>query len=85
MAVVLKLTKSIHPAWAPAHRPTNSGKIASANWFDLSLDLEITGNEQNLLPIIQVVRDVQRQDLEKEAYPIQTQPNNNLMKALILL
>lgn len=29
-AVVLKLTKLIHPAFAPAHRPTNSVKIASA-------------------------------------------------------
>lgn len=55
------------------------------NWFYLSLDLEIIGNEQNLLPIIQVVRDVHRQDLEREAYPMQTQPNNNLMKALIWL
>lgn len=37
-AVVLKLTKSIHPAFAPAYRPTNSVKIASAIALPVATD-----------------------------------------------
>ncbi len=38
-AVVLKLTKSIHPALAPAHCPTNFVKMASAIAFLTTIDL----------------------------------------------